>query len=91
MFYKKIWLLLFTLWVGSGFLRVKICVIFTSAAVIVIIIFVLLILIIITLLVQSLPGEEEHSSRHNSFSDVVTNLKVNGEESLSNSENIDSN
>ena len=84
MFWEKIWLLLFTLWIGAGFLRVKICVIFTSATVIVIIIFVLFILIIITLLVQSLPGEEEHSPGHNSLPYVVTNLKVNCEERLRN-------
>ena len=83
-FRKKIWLLLFTLWVGAGFLRVEICVVFTSAAIIVIIIFVLLILIIITLLVQSLPSEEEHGPGHNSLSNVVTNLKIYLEQSLQN-------
>ena len=75
-------LLLFTLWVSLGFLRVEVGIIFTSAAILVIIILVLVLLVVITLVIQSLTGEKEDGSGNNSLPDVVANLEVDSEEGL---------
>ena len=75
-------LLLFTLWVGLGFLGIEIRIVITSASILVIFVLILLVLVIITLLVESFTGEEQHSSRHNAFPNVVADFKINSQKSL---------
>ena len=83
--YKKIlhrFLLLFALWISLGFLGIEVGVVLTSTSILVILVVIILVLVVVTLVIQSLASEEEDGSGYDPFPDVVTNLKVDSEESL---------
>ena len=83
--YKKLLhrsLLLFALWISLGFLGIEVGVVLASVFVVLVIIFIILVLVVVTLVIERLASEEEDGPRHDPFPDVVTDLKVDSEESL---------
>ena len=65
-----------------GFLGIEVGVVLTSTSILVILVVIILVLVVVTLVIQSLASEEEDGSGYDPFPDVVTNLKVDSEESL---------